>query len=193
MDRNENLAVIAVLDRSQSIPAERQEQALDWLGQAMENKPVEAQFALVDVAEAASISSLPSISDDLVRRNASLQGHQTRLDAGIEMAMAIAPPDTPVRLVLATEGNQTTGDLRRAAQVAATNGIPIDVLPLTYRYDREVILKRLVAPARARPQETVSLRFVLESTRAVRGKLNLFVNGHAIDLAPGRPELSPIH
>ncbi len=194
VQRHEDLALIAVLDRSQSIPRERQEEALDRLAQAVQNKPSQDRFALIDVAENASISSLPSLSTDLIRRNSSLQGYQTRLDAGIEMAMAMAPPDTPVRILLASEGNQTSGDLRRAAQVAATNGIPIDVLPLTYRHQHEVILKRLVCPARARPFETVSLRFVLESTGFATGKLRLFVNGRAVDLAPADANLArPVH
>ncbi len=70
------------------------------------------QLAVVDVAETASISTLPSTDVGIRQRNTTLKGEQTKLDAGIEMAMAIAPPNTAVRILLVTEGNETAGDLK---------------------------------------------------------------------------------
>ena len=78
--------------------------------------------------------------------------------------MAIAPPDTAVRIVLASEGNETEGDLKEAARTAAANRIPIDVLPLRYRYDNEVLFRRIAAPPRVRSGQTIPLRFLLDST-----------------------------
>jgi uncharacterized membrane protein len=56
------------------------------------------------------------------------------LAAGVEMALAITPPDSATRIVLVSEGNETEGDLKETAETAAANKIPIDVLPLRYRY-----------------------------------------------------------
>jgi hypothetical protein len=164
-------------DRSQSIPAELGEAALDYLSRAAAAGTGENQLAIVDVAEAASISKLPSTDTSVRRRNTTLTGQQSRLASGIEMAMAIAPPDTATRILLLTEGNETEGDLKEAAKTAAANQIPIDVLPLPYRYESEALFKRVVAPPRARSGQTVSLRFILNSTAAIAGKLLLTLNG----------------
>ena len=144
----------------------------------------------MDVAEAASISKLPSVDTSIRRRNTTLTGQQSRLAAGIEMAMAIAPPDTATRILLISEGNETEGDLKEAARTAAANKIPIDVLPLEYRYESEVLFKRLVAPPHARSGQTVSLRFVLNSTADVTGKLLLTLNDKPVDLVPDSPEMA---
>ncbi|GAJ21888.1 unnamed protein product, partial [marine sediment metagenome] len=152
---SERVTVLTVIDRSQSIPSGLQQKSLDYLAQALENKAPEDQLAVVDIAEAASISKLPSGDITIRQRNTTLNGQQSKLADGIQMAMAIAPPDTAVRILLVSEGNETAGDLKEAARTAAANNIPIDVLPLRYQYDNEVIFKRLAAPTRARSSQTV--------------------------------------
>jgi len=190
LQRSRRATVIAVLDRSQSVPTQLAEAALDYLSKAVGRKEVQDQFAVVDVAETASISMLPSGDTQIRRRNTLLTGRQSRLADGIQMAMAIAPPDTAVRIVLASEGNETEGDLKEAARTAAANGIPIDVLPLRYRYDNEVLFRRVAAPPRVRSGQMVPLRFLLDSTGQVRGKLLLTLNGEPLDLVPETPEVA---
>ena len=187
---NEELTVIAVLDRSQSIPSQLQQASLNYLNQALTSMDPLNRFAMVDIAEQALIAKLPSGDPKFPQRNTALIGDQTRLAYGIQMALAIAPPDSAARIILLTEGNQTAGDLKEAARIAAANKIPIDVLPLRYRYDREVVFRRLAAPSHARSGQTVSLRFILSSTAALTGKLFLNLNGQPVDLDPTSPEIA---
>jgi len=186
---NRQLTVIAVIDRSQSIPPGLRQASLDYLAAALKGMDLRNRLAVVDIAEAASISKLPTNNPQIRRRNTSLTGDQSRLADGVQMAMAIAPPDSAVRIALVTEGNQTAGDLKEAARLAAANKIPIDVLPLRYQYNHEVIFKRLAAPSRARTGQTVSLRFILNSTGYAGGRLLLNLNGQSVDLDPG-PEIA---
>ncbi len=188
--KSERLTVIAVIDRSQSIPTDLQKASMDYLTAALADKVPGDQLAVVDVAEAASISKLPSGDVAIRQRNTTLNGQQSKLADGIQMAMAIAPPDTAVRILLVSEGNETAGDLKEAARIAAANGIPIDVLPLRYEYQNEVIFNRLAAPGTARSGQTVSLRFILNSTAQTHGKLLLNLNGEPVDLAPDSPEIA---
>jgi hypothetical protein len=181
--RSERVTLIPVIDRSQSIPVTHQEASLDYLEKALASKVPRDQLAVVDVAEAPSISKLPSGDITVRRRNTTLTGGQTNLADGVQMAMAIAPPDTAVRILLVSEGNETSGDLKEAARTAAANKIPIDVLRVRYQYGSEVIFTRLAAPAQARSGQTVSLRFILNSTAATSGKLLLNLNGEPVDLA----------
>jgi hypothetical protein len=136
--KSRSATVVAVVDRSQSIPDGLAEAGLDYLERAAGSRSGADQLAVVDVAETASISKLPSTDTTVRRRNTTLRGQQSRLADGVEMAMAIAPPDTATRILLLSEGNETEGDLKEAAATAAANKIPVDVLPLRYRYDSEV-------------------------------------------------------
>ena len=192
VERSEDMTLITVIDRSQSIPEGLGTSSLDYLETALKQRPPYDQLAVVDIAEAASIAKLPSADSELPRRNTTLTGRESRLAAGIQMAMAIAPPDSAVRILLSSEGNETAGDLKEAARVAKINGIPIDVLPLHYQYGQEVILRRLAAPSHARTGQSVPLRFVLDSTQNTSGRLVLTLNGRPVDLDPDSAELGSV-
>ena len=183
--RNETLTLITVLDRSQSVPENWKRGSVAYLKQAVTGGQETDRLAVIDVAEAAVISQLPSLAKDIRRRNVSLAGTQTTLAGGLQLAMAIAPPDSATRILLVSDGNETEGDVKEAARLAAANGIPIDVLPLMYAHDREVVLSRLVAPSRVRSGQTIPLRFVLKSTAGANGRLLLALNGQPVDLDPG--------
>ncbi len=188
--KSRNLSLIIVRDISLSIPADLQQKSLDYLSQAVKNKLPQDRLAVVDVAESVSISTLPSSGTGIHQRNTTLTGQQSKLSDGIQMAMAIAPPDTASRILFASEGNETAGDLKKAAQAAAANQIPIDILPLRYKYDNEVIFRRLSVPATARSNQTVSLRFILNSTTKATGQLQLNLNEQPVDLDPNSPAIT---
>ncbi len=184
---SDQLTVILVIDRSQSVPDSLREDALAYLGKALKDIPEDARIAVVDTAEIADISKLPSRDPNVRRRIHSVRGKQTNLAAGVEMAMAIAPPDSATRIVLVSDGNENAGELRDAARVAASNGIPVDVLALQYDYPQEVVFRRIVVPSRARSGQTVNLRMVLNSTSMATGRLQLTLNGQRVDLDPSSP------
>jgi uncharacterized membrane protein len=183
-ETHDALALLAVMDRSQSVPEALQKAAHAYLNTALGAKPAGDMLAVVDIAERADITRLPSTAGDIPVRTLTLTGDQSRLAAGVQMALAIAQPGTAVRIILISDGNETAGDLKAVARVAAANHIPIDVLPLRYKYDREVVFRRLVAPGRARSGQTVPVRFVLTSTAESSGRLMLTLNGKPVDLDP---------
>jgi len=187
---NDQVTLIVVVDRSDSVAPELRADALSTVAQAADGGQPDDRLAVVDLAETAAIARLPGTARELPGRNTTLVGAQTDLAAGVHMAMAIAPPDTAVRLLLVSDGNQTEGDLRGAARIAAANGVPIDVLPIRYRHAREVVFRRLDAPTRARAGQTVDLRFILNSTHEAQGELMVTLNGRIVDLDPDSDALA---
>ncbi|MGC9454052.1 MAG: VWA domain-containing protein [Phycisphaerae bacterium] len=181
---HERLTVIAVVDRSRSVPEKLRSEALDYLEQAVTETGDKDLFAVVDVSEQAKISQLPSRSGSVPRRETTLSGNATNLAEGLHMAMAIAPPDTATRIVLVSDGRETAGDVVAAARAAGANDVAVDVLPLQYQYEREVALRRLIAPSRAAEGQTVQLRFVLRSTHQTSGELLLSLNDEPVTLDP---------
>ena len=101
----------------------------------------------------------------------------------------------PKAIVLATDGNETVGNLLQAAETAKALKVPVDVLPLKYKYTNEVMVQQLVAPAAAREGENIALRAVLRAVTAARGRLVILMNGEivtseVVDLRPGLNVLS---
>lgn len=110
--------------------------------------------------------------------------------AAIRLAMALFPTDSAKRLLLVWDGNATTSpgpstsDVLAAAREAQAAGIPIDVLPIEYRVDREVLVEDLIAPPQLRQGQTAALRIVLSASHRAEGQLHVKHNGVLLDLTP---------
>jgi uncharacterized membrane protein len=188
--QSRDVSVTFILDESDSIPASLQSDGERFVEAAVRaGKKRDDRLGVVTAAREAYVQQLPSKGTQGVDRRVVGATDGTNLAAAVRLAMAVMPPDAANRIVLRTDGNQTAGNLLETAAAAKAAGIPIDVIPLTYKYDEEVLVDRLVAPATARKGENLTLRVVLQSNKAARGRLNLTVNGEQIDLDPSSPSL----
>ncbi len=185
-----HLSVVTIIDRSQSVPLNLQQEALGYLNAVCKAKPKEDRIGVVYAGETALIRSLPNTSFSPVGGPAALAGDRTDLEGAVRMAMAVFPTDTAKRIVLMSDGNENVGDLRGAAKIAEANKIPIDTLSLNYDHSREIMFERLIVPPNARTGQTISARCVLRSTGPATGKLLLEDNGTLIDLDPKSPGLA---
>lgn len=194
-----DVAVTLVLDASRSVQGNVPQQARAYMGEASRSTAPTDLVGLVSVGREGRVQHLPApLSDQFnVTRSADDRfaiadaGNvdATNLEGGVRIAMAAMPRDAANRLLIVSDGNETVGSLLAAARSAKAAGIPIDVLPIQYKLDREVIADRLIAPATAREGETVNLRIVLTATAPATGTLNLSMNGVAVDLDPASPGL----
>lgn len=145
--RDDQTAVFAV-DRSASIPRERQQVAFDSVKAATRAmRPGQDRIALLTFDGAPIVEQLaaPQLWND--RLGDGVKPHQTNLAAALRMAMALFPPDTARRIVLLSDGNENMGDVLDEADACAAAGIPIDVLPLRYEPHGEMLIERLSATA----------------------------------------------
>lgn len=187
-----DVAVTAIIDASESIPPSIQKDVDRYIEEATaegRERPTD-RLGVVTIARDSFVQSLPSDKTDRVERQhiGGLDG--TNLAAGVRLAMAVFPPDAANRLLVISDGNETSGSLLQAAEAARAAGIPIDVLPLKYDYKSEVLVDRLIAPATARMGENLAVRVVLQATAPTRGRLSILMNGEQVDLDPDSPLLS---
>ena len=185
-----DVSVTVVLDASDSVPLIQQRGLDAFVKEASESgKERDDLLGLITVARRAYVQALPS------RLKSGLEGQHTGapdgtdLASGIRLAMATQPKDAATRILLASDGNQTAGNLLEAAQAAKSLGIPIDVLPLRFKFDSEVLVDRVVAPGSAREGETLSVRVVLQAVKATQGRLVMSMNGEPLDLDPDSPQV----
>jgi uncharacterized membrane protein len=184
-EESDTLAVTAVIDMSRSVPMKMQSVAEDYMAEAAAvNRSRKELLGGVTAARTAYVQSIPShLRTDLEAENiGSADG--TNIEEAVRMALAIRPEDSAYRLVLITDGNETDGSLLAAAESARAMNVPIDVLPLTYRYEGEVIVERVETPTNARMGDLINARVTIQSTRRTKGALTILINDTPIDLDP---------
>ncbi len=202
-----DLTVIAVVDQSESVrrfakppkpkPGEAEtsdtqeyhQWARSFLKKSSSGRRGGDKLGLVTYDGRSSVRTLPNEAAQLDSGTIDKLTEGTDTASAIRAAMALFPPDSGQRLVLVTDGNDTTGDLEAAAHEFAAAGVPIDVLPAPYRVKDEVLIERLYAPSEAREGQTVPLRVVLRATKPAAGLIQLLHDDQPIDLngdAPGR-------
>jgi uncharacterized membrane protein len=120
-------------------------------------------------------------------------GPGTDVAAAIQLALATAGKDAMHRILLFWDGNATSGDLEAALAQAKSNGVPIDVVPLRYDIQQEVLVERIAAPTNRRENEPFSIDVYLRSTNLgpVRGRLSVFHQSRPMDLDPTTPQVQP--
>lgn len=187
---SDKLAVTAVIDMSRSVPTRMQSVAEEFVEEAAAvGRGDEDLLGGVTAARRAYVQSLPSTLRTSLEPETIGSSDGTNLEEALRMALAIRPSDAAYRLLVITDGNETDGSLLAGAETARAMGVPIDVLPLTYRYEGEVIVERVETPTSARTGELINARVTIQATRQTEGTLTVLVNGTPIDLDATSPAL----
>lgn len=185
VDTSGGLTLMVVADVSRSIPQAQRIEADEFLQKVAKSRLLEEdRLGLVAVARHADTLAMPAQDAVLSTAVAAGDFDGTDISAGIKRALALLPPDTASRILLVSDGNETMGNAMEAADLARANGIPIDVLPLQYTHEREVVFEGLRAPARARVGQSVDLKLFLRSQGAASGVILLWRNDKPVDLDP---------
>jgi uncharacterized membrane protein len=101
----------------------------------------------------------------------------TNLAAAIEAAAGAIPPAYVPRIVLFTDGNQTEGDVVKAALQA---GLSVSTMPLPTRPDPEVQVSAVTVPAQVREGEPFYVEVVVDSNHDDEGMIEVFRGAHKV-------------
>lgn len=188
--RNENVAVMFVLDRSRSIPEELQDSARDYIRQLARRADRDDRVGVVSFDGEADINLIPSRGgmdvrgdDGLISFGMAVRPDRTDISAGLRLAMAALPEGFARRIVLLSDGNENSGDVQSEIEAARAAGIPVDVVPLQYHHADEILFDRMVVPANASRESRVPVRMVIKSRRPARARLTLYHNGREVPLS----------
>ena len=170
------LTTIFLLDTSQSMPQEWQGRMLQFVNAANERqKPPEDLSGVVVFGSDARVEDPPTVNPGpkLAIEN-TVDGENTDLPAAIKLALGSFPDDTRRRLVILSDGNSNRGDLLEQALAARGLNVPIDVLPIEYRYDQEVLVEKVSVPPDVKEGETVNINVVIRASAPTTGSLQIF-------------------
>ncbi len=183
----ERLAVAFVVDVSESVPTDRRDRALRRIEADLMARATEDDASLIVFAERPSVEIPfglgPGAGGDapLAVRLDQIESRVGRgasdLARAVEFAEGTFPSGAAKRIVLVSDGSETTGDLIAAARALAAAGVRLDVRPIAYRFDDEVIVEALHASERGRVGEPIQLRAVITSFVETDAEVALFDDG----------------
>ena len=195
---SENITVLFLLDRSQSIPQDIEPGAniADQVDRRWQRTRGFVRDAVLlrgvdhsrDKSGAILFGKRPKLAlppasvrdrfdvDD--RMAGPIDGQYTDIAAALKLALASFPEGTGKRVVLVSDGNENVGNAVDQAALAKQNGVQIDVVAVApgYKNENEVLVHSVEAPPVTTTGTQLPLRVLLRntsSTRVVRGVLEL--------------------
>jgi uncharacterized membrane protein len=124
------LAVVFLLDASDSVPASVQSAAADYVRAAAETMGNQDEAAVIVFGADALVETPITSKLELVQIGSSPIRLNTDLAEAIRLGLALFPADTAKRLVILSDGRQTIGDAEQAARLAAATDVQIDYVAL---------------------------------------------------------------
>lgn len=127
---------------------------------------------------AAPIASSIAAPDELPAPN---DADRTDIAGALELARQIMPSDTVNRVLLLSDGFETTGDGEAAAKKLRSRGIKVFTRAYAADARDEVLLEDLQVPPEVKRQQTFSITTTAHSTTDTTATFALYRNGFKID------------
>ena len=169
----DELAVVFVLDVSDSIPAAEQQRALDLVGEAIAALPPGDRAALVVFGADALVERPMMPGGELGEVTSIPHTWQTDLEEAVRLGLALFPDGVARRLVIISDGRPTVGDGERAVRLARAQGVQVDVVTLDAPPGTESMLAALDVPAHLRQGEEFTLVATVESSARMAATLTI--------------------
>jgi uncharacterized membrane protein len=188
---NEHVAVMFVLDKSHSIPEDLRTKAQDFIHEVARDADRDDRVGVVSFDAQADVDLIPS------RGGAKEFGFgipskpdSSNIMDGLRLALAALPDGFKRRVVLLTDGNENAGNAEEEVSAAVANKVALDVIPLKYTHEHEMLLDRIVVPSLASKDTRIPIRIIAKSRREARARITLYHNGQEIQMPEPEYELS---
>ena len=169
--------VIFLLDLSDSVTLAARETAYRFMTSALEPMRADDRAGVITFAREPVLVEPLQPRPTLARPPGTRSGTATDIERALQLALATAPAGEATRLVLLSDGRETTGHARAAAQAAKDAGIAIDYVPLGLTFPQEVVVEDLVVPREVKFGEAFHAKVVVTAAKEGGGRLSLYRNG----------------
>src|SRR5579864_5079438 len=169
----------------------------DFIGQSTSGKHPDDAYAIVTTANDAQLSHpLSTVALATPPQLATDQPNDgTNLSSGLQLAANLLPTGYRSRIVLLSDGQETTGDAVAEARALHARGIEVDAVPLRPSIGPEVLVDSVSTPPTVSEGERFSIGVRLASNVTTDGSVRVYVNNQpiaeqSVSLSPGTTDLA---
>lgn len=176
----DQLAVIFLVDASDSVGTQATEAALEQVREAMSRMGDNDLAGVILFGEDAQVERMVNANRELGAIRAAPGTGNTNLASAIRLALALFPGEAAQRIVIMSDGQPTLGDAEAQAQLAAASGVEISYVPLVREPAPDARMTRLEAPERVAEGQLFDLTMTIESDEATSARVDIFAGGDLI-------------
>jgi hypothetical protein len=185
--KTDGRSVAYVLDVSESVPPSALQRAGDFIRESASMRGEKDDAAFVVFADGAAVEApfarvsatrrMEAVVIDPANLSSKLPRGESDVDGALRIARAGFPPGGARRIVLVTDGNETRGDAAAAVRELIADHVDVQVVPVRYEREKEVLVEKVVAPPSAGTVNPVPVRVFIESTHdSVKAKVRFLVD-----------------
>jgi Mg-chelatase subunit ChlD len=167
------LSVVFLMDVSDSMPQDAIDTETAFIQNAVEAMGPDDQSAIILFGSDALVDRPMSAVNELSVISSVPITNQTDLAEAIRLGMALFPSGTARRMVILSDGAETSGDAKAAAEFAAASGVEIVVVPFVNQIGTEAMVTNIDAPTNLRPGEQFELNVSVTANEPVNAVLRV--------------------
>jgi uncharacterized membrane protein len=173
----DRLATVFVVDLSDSVGNAGRAEALAFVRDALAKRPDGDVAGVVAFGKDALVERLPDELTDLDRIASTPVQAATDVGAALRLAGALFPDAAQQRIVLLSDGNDTTGTGQVEAARAGARGIQVTTRTIGLGASDEVMVDRISVPTTSRLGEELEVSVEIRSTVAQPAAVRLYADG----------------
>jgi Mg-chelatase subunit ChlD len=176
----DNLAVVFLMDVSDSMPRQALSAEATYVRSAIAAMRPDDQSAVVLFGADALVERSMSTARELGQVSSAPVTNQTDLAGAMRLGMALFPSGAARRMVILSDGDQTSGDALAAARFAEASGVQIISVPFVKQAGSEALVSAVDAPARLRPGEKFDLDVSIQAGAPVKAVVRVLAGDKII-------------
>ena len=176
----DRLAVVFLIDASDSMPPASVEAARQYVEEAVRAMRPDDQAAIVVFGADALVERPMSSAREVGPLESQVLPLHTDLAEAIRLGLALYPPGAARRMVILSDGLANAGDAEEAARLAASSGVQIVAVPVPSVQGAEVLVTGVDAPTRLSEGQVFDLTVTIESSVETNAVLRVIGGGQVL-------------
>jgi Mg-chelatase subunit ChlD len=175
------VAVMFLVDGSDSMGAAGKAAATDWVRQALAAQPDGALAGVAFFGGDARLELTVQERARLLQPATKVDTSRTDLAGALRLAGAVLPTDARRRIVVVSDGRVTQGDAATEARRLREEGIQVDVHPVDVAGGPDVAVTRIDTPGLVRQGESFTVRATVDASQAQTVRLTWQRDGQTVE------------